>query len=348
MAETEKSPKLTCGSLLLLGVLAALVLVAVRQQVTGREQDSWPLTAAVVLAVLSVFQIERGVRNFFWGLIAAAFLTFHPSWRQPANLAGAAVFAESLVLATLASVSVAWYLTFHPRFAWRFWPVIAAVLAGCIGLAWPGELGPKDPRPGLLAMILTVSGLLIAVLLARQLRRRSPAESPSRLNVWTAGLLVVLAPAGGLLVNRFLDSRADTSGNLLIPLREAVRQLPAGSTSAFTRSQLDAWCWPHPWLVLPLLGFALWRTVRRGWKQWTKSEPPYAWLLTWASLVFVGAMFFRTVEDTSPLLVMIALAVLLLVFLVGDLLRGTLEGLTLPPPEEREPAREQPVKNVTV
>src|SRR5262245_2573828 len=183
MGEAEKSPRLTCGSMALAGVLALIVVIALYRQ---PRPPTWPSIGAAAIGVVSVFLIGRGMLTFVGGLAAAALLTFHPVWfvLGEKNELGDAihpqqkVLAAACVLACVAGTRVGWHLTFHPVFAWRLWPIVIGALAVLSGLAWVG-----DKYLGLLALALSISELFAGVFLAYRLRRRQAKVLPSRLNV---------------------------------------------------------------------------------------------------------------------------------------------------------------------
>ncbi len=150
MAEME-SPRLTCGSMVLAGVLALTVVIALQRQT---ESVTWTATAAAAIAVVSIFLVARGVHHFGWGVVAAALLTFHPAWKAQGNAPAEEVLGGALVLAVVAGAGIGWRLVFHPRFAWRSWPVLAGAMALGIGLAWAA-----NPHLGFLAAAVTALAL---------------------------------------------------------------------------------------------------------------------------------------------------------------------------------------------
>src|SRR5262245_4812560 len=205
MGEAEKSPRLTCGSMALAGVLALIVVIALYRQ---PRPPTWPSMGAAAIGVVSVFLIGRGMLTFVGGLAAAALLTFHPVWfvLGAKNELGDAihpqqkVLAAACVLACVAGTRVGWQLTFHPVFAWRVWHTLIGARAARTGLAWIG-----DKYLGLLALALIISGMLAAACLACSLRRREGKVLPSRLNVMAGMASVAAVPVAALVVFLFLN-----------------------------------------------------------------------------------------------------------------------------------------------
>jgi hypothetical protein len=328
MAQASKSPKLTCGAIALIGALALTVVVALQRQA---QPLSWASTGAAAIAVAGLFVVARGLWHFLWGLTAAAALTLHPYWQQLPDDTEDQVFIGAVLLALVACISVAWHLAFHPRFAWKVWPLVLVVLGVCTGVAWKA-----NPHLGLLAMVLSAAGLLAAAFLAARLRRHDPPLLPSRLNLATAGLLIFAGPALGLVVYRFLDRPFSSTENLWQLVRDSFPDGLSISTAAIAGPYPETWCWPHLWAVVPLGALSLALTGARGWKQWRQRELPAAWFLVFLTLVVLAALFVMPADTGLALpLLLTALVVLLGVSLVGELLRRTWDRLVLLPPDAR-------------
>lgn len=328
MSETVKLPRLGCGTMALVGVLALLVVVALQRQ---PEPPSWASTGAAAIAVVAVFLIERAVQNIFWGLVAAVLLTFHPCWREHTDSHAVEVLAGAMVLAVMAATSVGWQLAFQPRFGLRAWPLLLGALSLGIGLAWKGE-----PFLGLLAAGISASGLLLASFLASRMRENDPATAPSALNLAAAALLGILAPAGGLVVYRFFDRTLSTAQGWWPLVRDSFPTSLQPSTNAFSSQSLDSWCWPHPWVTLPLVSWAIFALVRAGWQRWRKHEAPTGWLVgAVAGVLFVGLFLAPASAGQGLPLMLTSMTVLLLTALLAELLHGALDRLVLHPPEAR-------------
>jgi hypothetical protein len=293
----------------------------------------WVSVGAAVTAAAAVFVVARGLRHYVWGLVAVLLLTQHPVFRESAQTAGPALPAEALVLAVFAATLGVWHLAFRPEFAGRCWVALAAVMAVGTGLAWAAQA-----RAGWAAALLAGLGGLSAALLGAGLRRRKPPVVPAAGNGPAAAAVGLLAPVGGLLLCRLLDPALAGEGVWLAPLLPPV--LMGGAAyplNGFAARDLPRWGWPVDWLVLPLVGWALWRTVRRGWAQWAARRPPLAWLMTlYAVLTGAGVLLFPAAPPEAALLPLAVTAMLLVVFLTADLIRSTFDNLRLPPPEERE------------
>jgi hypothetical protein len=329
MSESENSPRLTCGSIVLAALLAILVVVALYRQ---PEPPTWAATAAAAIAVVAVFIIERGVQNFLGGLAAAALLTGHPSWTAYPDRGGEILLAGSVILAAIAATRIGWHIAFHPRFAWRCWPLVFGAQSLFTGLAWTA-----DPHLGIVSALLCCSGMATGALIGWRHRLRQPKLLPSRLNLLIAASLAVLVPPGGLLVYRFIDRSLRTVADWWDLIRGAFPETLVSANLAFQPPIADVWTWPHMGVVLPLLAVAFLLTVRRGWLEWTQRTIPVAWFLTQLTLVIASGLWLLP-QETAPAtaLILTALTVLLLVFLVAYLLRATFDRLVLRPPDELE------------
>jgi hypothetical protein len=346
MSESDKTPKATCGSVILMGALAGLVVYAQRGYFHADAPPNWGATAAAAVAVVAAFVTQRRIQNIFAGLAAAALLTAHPTWWLQPEGGGLDLLAEAVVPAVGACVAVGWRLVFHPRFAWRMWPVVTVALAGCEGLALA-----SDGRQGFYALVLAPAGLLAGAGLAVALRNRAiPTDRPSPLNPPAALLVAVAATVGGVLLGHFLrhlPEKFDPDKLLALQMPDLsfpklavaweliVRRLDGPyvfSADAF-RGGHAAWAWPHPYVTLPILAYALWRTVRRGAIQWTRKQPPCAWLLSLAAVAVPTLLAVRPGDpaEQTPL-VPLSLVVALVVFLPIDLMQGLAERLVLRPP----------------
>jgi hypothetical protein len=327
MAEME-SPRLTCGSIVLAGVLALTVVVALQRQT---QSVTWTATAAAAIAVVSIFLVARGVHHFGWGVVAAALLTFHPAWKAQSDAPAEEVLGGAMVLAVVAGAGIGWRLAVHPRFAWRSWPVLAGAMALAIGLAWKA-----DPHLGFLAAAVTALSLGEAALLASQLRQRNPLIVPSRLNFVTGAALAVLTPLAGLVVYRFVNRTLFGMEHWWELLKEANPSSLRVSLAAFDSANLRNWCWPHPVLVLPFALFALLMNARRGWRQWSKGEAPTAWFLSFFVLVMLGGLLLLPTQGAAMQVILTAVVALLATSMTADVLRHVVERLMLRPPDERE------------
>lgn len=336
MTEPVESPRVSCLSVMLSGIVAGSVIVLARGRPWDREPLPWPATAVAVVAAIVVFRVERRLQGFFWGLIAAGLMALHPALRPPPSGDWSGILAETAVLSVLALTSIGWQLAFLSRFAWRIWPLVSLGLAIAIALAWAGEA-----RAGVFAAVLAGGGLLAATLLVRGLRARRPAQVPALLNMGTAALVSVLSPTVGLFLYRLLDASVSADDRFWSPLL-AAKETVEGNRS-LSLEQLNRWCWPTVWVVAPLAAWALWRTVWVGWQKWQQAEAPDSWLLTYYALLLVPSLFFWPLREANAVpLTLSALVVLLVVFLDADLLKRCLRRLVLPPPEELRPSDKVP------
>ncbi|OAI49766.1 hypothetical protein AYO44_06095 [Planctomycetaceae bacterium SCGC AG-212-F19] len=336
MAEIDRSPKLTCGSIALAGVLALVVVVALQRQA---QPPTWASTGAAAIAVVAVFLVARGVHHFGWGVVAAALLTFHPTWQAQSKALPEAVLAGADVLAVVAAACIGWRLAFHPRFGWRLWPVVGGAAAICIGLAWAA-----DPHLGMLAVAVAMTSFWAGTFLGSKLRQRKPETLPAQLNLLTAGTLVLATPIAALVVYRFLDRSLYNVNNMSDLVANTMPPGLSVSFAAFDANHLASWCWPHPVLVLPFAVFALFMNVRRGWRQWSRAEAPTAWFLTILTLVILTGLLVLPSQGPAMQVILTALVVLLTTSMIADVLWHLVERLVLRPPDEREVASTESVK----
>jgi hypothetical protein len=290
------------------------------------------------LAATAVFFLMRWQQNSIWGIIAALAVPLHPLWhheRTPTPL-----LAETLELIVLNCVLAGWRLTFLPRFAWLFWSLTAIGLTLGNALAWA-----THPRTGLITGFLTISGLLLATVLALRVHRRSLSHRPSWGNLIVAvPVSLVAVTAGFLLVPVVVEVFAGISNSVLqggdpgTLLRAAtdfyfVEFPPPG----FSTAESERWGWPSVWLTVPLVLFGLWRSISRGVKELARNKAPLAWGLTLYALLGVLGTLLHPAESKDVVLLRLAsLAVLLSVFGVADFVRGITDRLVLAPPEERD------------
>jgi hypothetical protein len=189
-------------------------------------------------------------------------------------------------------------------------------------------------------------GFLGAAILATRLHRRRAAVLPSWFNIAAAALVGVGAPLAGLWLApaavRHLGWRQDPALEADADAQDYWHAAVDADwrdyrVQGFTAGDLRRWCWPSAWVVLPLAGWGLWRSFRRGWKNWARKKAPAAWALTLYALLAAAVWALRPAGAGGPALLPLAgLAVLLGVFGVSDVLRGFMERLVLAPPQERD------------
>jgi len=269
-------------------------------------------------------------------------LPLHPLFLAWAASHERALRVEALQLVVLAGAVVAGRLAFRPDFAWKSWGLVGVLLAAALGLTWavlpPAALG---------ASVVAAVGLPAGALLALRRRGHASLPRPSGWNLASAAVIGLLAPVAGLFLAPWAGylpgwaSAADVAppAEALDRLWAAVRfDLPGGAPHGFTPEDLSRWCWPTAWVVLPLMAWGLWRTLRRGWKQARRAQLALAWLLTLFALVtLTGGALLSTAAGAGGLLGLAALTVLLPVYCVADLCRGLAERLVLAPPDPVSP-----------
>jgi hypothetical protein len=188
---------------------------------------------------------------------------------------------------------------------------------------------------GVLGLAVAVASVWGAAFLGSKLRKCQPATLPARLNLLTAGMLVLVTPLASLVVYRFLDrSLYHVEG--VTDLVNTAPPVLSFSLAAFESANLAGWCWPHPILVLPFALFALFMNARRGWRQWSSAEAPTAWYLTLLTVVMVTGLLLLPTQGAAMQVILTALVVLLTTSMIADVLRHVVERLVLRPPDERE------------
>lgn len=328
--------RLPWGLLLTVGLLGLFVALLARAAPGQDRPLPWPAALALAGVAVGAFLVMRRLQNYFWGMVTALALALHPLHGQGSAPFELAVRAEALELIVLAGVTAGWELTALPHFAWRAWLVDAGALIVAGGLAWPAA-----PRAGVVAGLLTLVGLPLGALWT-VLRHRA---RPARMSVASAVLLGLAGPALALLLAcasvRVLRGPVspglDSESGLADFLAAAVGSEAAGmEVPRYAAEQLQRWAWPAVWVVLPLLALGLWCSVRRGRKQFAARRPPLAWvLILYAFAVLAGLMLHQRGQLATAVLPLAALAVLLAVFGLAEVMRAVTRPLMLPPPGER-------------
>jgi hypothetical protein len=338
------------GPVLAILVLAVGVSLALR---FGPGEDlavPWQGIAAAILAAGAAYLIGWRLLNALWGLALALLLTLPPLAVAQARGNPQAVLAEALVWTALALTVGGWRLTFQARASVLRWAALLPALCLVEGIAWLTE-----PRTGLVASAVAGFGLVLAGCLALGAGRQSATlPAPSGWNAALALLVGLLAAAGGLAAAQGLAELADwlgkygplalakaigpvRSGAALDLLRAAVGGTAGYSLPGFAGAEPEVWCWPLPWVTLPLAAWGLWRALRRGRKLWASRRPPLSWLV----LVFVGVDLLGMLLEPASVraasfLPLAWLCTLLAVYCAGDLVRGLGERIMLAPPKEEE------------
>jgi hypothetical protein len=337
MGELRVRQRLPWGVLLTAAALAGGLLVALRAWPGDATPVPWPSVLALAVAAVAAFLVLRGLQSYLWGVVAGLLLSFHPVLWDGLLSHQEALRAEALELAVLAGVVASWQLLLRPFFLWKAWICVCLVLCAALGTAWP-----TGAAAGLAASVVAAVGLLAGAVVALRRRRRSASHLPSGWNLVTAAALGLLTPGAGLamapwgawLLDWLGGAGVHTQQYGLDLLAAALRpESPWPGWPAFGAEQLRRWAWPAPVVVLPLMAWGLWRTVRRGLRQTRAGQLPRAWLLTFfaAATLTESGLHPASVPDAAPV-ALASLAVLLCVFCIADLLRGLTERLVLPPP----------------
>jgi hypothetical protein len=348
MDNTAPKPLVSWGLVLTVVLLVGMEVLVLR--LAPAWQAPWPHVAAIVSAATAAFLTGRWLLNYFWGLVLALLLTFHPLLLDAPDQPGP-VARAALQLGTLALVTAAWQLVFAGRLRWRSWLILLPGLWLACTLAWLAA-----PPAGLTASVCGGLGLVLGGVLALARRRRpGSVGTPSAWNAAVAALGGVIVPAASLVAAPAMASVPTWLAHHGLPLpasigngleerqaQDLLQTALAGSAAAFSLpgfapEQLPAWCWPSPWVVLPLAAWGLWRGLRRGRLQWQDRRAPLGWLVPLYAVVDLCGMALDPAGVRAALfLPLAALGVFLAVFCMGDLTRGVAERMMLQPPGSEE------------
>jgi hypothetical protein len=326
-------------------VLAVAVLAGVLYLTLGRQADGSAVLAAVAAAA-AAFLAGRWLLNYAWGVVLALAITLHPVFRETsANTGAVAVLPEALQLVSLALVLGGWRLAFLSEFAWPGWLAVGGGLCTDLALAWLTE-----PCVGLAASLFALVCLAaLPFLVAARRRRIGAVRGPSAWNGLAAAAAALLAPTAALLLapplgavmaaqGVTLPAGPDHPGHNPAAAEEFLHAALSGAEPGlpgFSTAELNEWCWPTPWLVLPLAAWGLWRGVRRGGLNWRQGRAPLAWVVPAYALAALAAVALQPASvRTASYLPLATLATFLAVFCAADLLRAGIERMRLAPPHE--------------
>jgi hypothetical protein len=319
MDDTADTRPPRLAPLVLIGVLAWLA-VERPGNLAGESALGYRLfTTLVAVAVVGYV----GWR--FHGIVAAAvavlFLRLVDSPEPPSaaflQRAGDAVFLATLGLGMAACARQG--LPGPVR-----WVLLALGAAALAGFGWYGlDTRPTDDpvvRDRMQHATLALAALAVAI------------GFSARGGTWRDRLrlvaVVVLIPACGIVASRLVRGewpRLLAGGDWSAVIPEWRATIQNGTWETATLGGVPAW------LVGPLVGVGLWRTVARGRKQRRGGRPPHAWLLTAGGLFAIAAVAARPSGVGS--LVVASLGSVLSVFGVADLVLAVVERFELKPPE---------------
>jgi hypothetical protein len=341
----EPSPKRwnLWGWVLALALLHGVLLPVLRFPVTSREPTTWRMVAAAVATALAAFVSGRWLMSYFWGLVLALGVTLQPVFLEQTYRGERAVVNEALQMATLALTIAAWRCTFRQAPAWRGWTGVALGLFLLLSGAWLVGV-----NTGLRCSEKAFLGLLVAFLVGLY-AQRAGWTATSRWNLSLALLVTLTVPAGSFLAagavpqaGRWLQEQGISWGGLalsssaadLTTERLSVEIRGPWTDGALPRD-LDSWTWPTPWVVLPLAGWGLLRSWWRGRGAITQGRSAVSWqLLVFAVVELTTCWQIR--EESTKVLSLATLAVVLAVFGIGDYGRAIAERMVLAPPGELE------------
>jgi hypothetical protein len=305
-------------------ILLAIALGAVaagRLGAFGGEADS----AHLLVTTLASFVAVGYVAWRFHGLVAAAaaITLLYVTVPGGPSTGVAERQNDAALLATLAVGIAAGSRQGHSgRLHW--WIVAAASVAvtmfGWFGLAMPAAEDAVSRVRAQHVMIATTTGSILVAWLRR------PGSRLDRIKLLA---VVLLVPAAGVVLARsirgewpaFLQASGDWP-DVFGEWRMAISTVDGLN---------GAWAWTLPWVALALVLTGLWRTVVRGRQDWKHGRAPLTWLLAVASVGGFFAVAARPIASGS--LALAALAALLSVFGVADLIQAMVERIALKPPE---------------
>lgn len=146
---------------------------------------------------------------------------------------------------------------------------------------------------------------------------------------WLASSLMAIG--GGCLCAKFL-SPAQFERAVAVWPNPPVFQQFGEWVSRFDNQDagLFMWCWPTPWIALPLIAIGFLRTLVRGYRQRRARELPVAWLLSFASIVLLFALL--PISSHVAPIGLLWVVIMLSVFGIADLWQALIERLALPTP----------------
>jgi hypothetical protein len=331
---TEPEPRRFPWGLVLTTILLAGIALASMRVLPGpRQSASTDVLLAGVACVVAVFLTMRLLQNYFWGVVAALVVAVHPldePWTLSAPLAMRGAAAE---LVTLMIAVMACGLMYQARWAWRGWLELSLLVCVVGGAAWQAA-----------AISGAVSGLLLLIALppisvhAWRVRCRTDGQRPCPGNVFVGLALGLLAPVAGLFLGCLPEFDERGRAELTSPsdlLQQIAPSADWKPLMPFDAQYLERWCWPTPWVVVPLVVWGLWCTVRRGKHELARRCAPTAWVLTLFALLTLVAAGLRHESEALAVMSLATLAVLLVVFGVGGVFRNFWDQLRLAPPHER-------------
>jgi hypothetical protein len=324
----------------LLLTLAALgIILTTTVQVKGDGgAASWQFLTTLLLTAGSTFLIVRWLVNWFWGVAAALLVVLQPLWWDWRQAADRVLPVPALLLVCLAATLAGVRTNRLEALAAPRWGAVAVILIVALALTWLGA-----PPLALAVSIFIGVGLLGGAFAAWRSRSAEPA--PSVANLAAAACLGLAAPIAGLFLAPPLGALLQAPGNphaaspatavdhLTLALEPAAHGL---RLPGFSPTELEQWCWPTPWLLLPLAGWGLLCSLRRGLGRAVRPQSGSSLLLLlFTGLLLLGLSLPAGVEAALSLLLLASLAMLLAVYGIGDTLRRLMERLVLPPPGER-------------
>jgi hypothetical protein len=298
----------------------------------GWDSDAnWTNMAAALAVALSAVTAMYWLTNWLWSIAAGLLLMAHPLFWLWAKQGDVPLWSEALSVLSLAGTVVGWRLAVAATVPWLGWIVTAVLLIAAQAVAWPVQ-----PRVGLLAALVVVVGFGLAAAVGTRLRSRQ--KSISLANMVVAALLAVLIPGAGLFLARVSIEIEHLPRHRLLADKNEIEEFVSAAFQhnpyfGFASADLDRWAWPLSWVVVPVMLYGWWRSLRRGFKSWAAAQPPLAWTLSLYALIEAVTLVVNSANaQEMHFLPLATLAVLLSVYAVADLFLGLSERLVLTPP----------------
>jgi hypothetical protein len=323
----DRFPRL--APILLIGVLIVLAII---------RPGSLAGETCLLYRVLTTFVATVAVAYISWrfhGIIAAAIAIVLLYVAEASATVSDSFFAfheglaherqtEALLLGTLAIGIAACSRQAKP--GRLHWIVITIASCALVVLGWVNldiRTTNAYPYEHRIRLLQISAGLLVLSTVVGLLKRSVPWRDRLKLiavliALPAVGILTVRLVLGGLPL--FLEEDGYWQGTFL----DWNNFLARGTWKNAT------WAWTLPWIVVPLLLIGFWRTAIRGWKEWKQGDPPFAWLLTFASLGVLLAI--GSEELATGSLALAAIGALLSVFGIADLIQALVERIELKPP----------------
>jgi len=310
-------------------ILVVVLLLFQPGQWDHQGNYSKVVLASWIAAISIVFVFECKVQAFGWAILSvAAFLSGSlPIANTPTEAAW--LLDETLLLASLGFLIVAWRELGRERFDGQFWSLLLIAISALEASLWleaeqtrrlreplDGESTIALARLRQFTVAFLVIGSFVGIALGRNARNR-------------IALLVVtlLGPGIGFGIAYL---RASVQGPMMLEGADWL-SLPGELFRQPYAIRDGSWAWMSPTLLLIGMGFGIVRLITRGRKMRADGEIPVTWLLAMFALGTLVVLIPASHPDFAPL-PLVVLGVWLPFFALADMMIGIAEAMTRKPP----------------